>query len=138
MNKIKQSLCAVLLLSLSISGISNAQEVRDSNSAEVLGAGSPLMECFVDTALYDEYATPICWGLETRPDRLTTNANFRIRNVPSDFTILWSDDRCSSDRNVCILRIRVYRPITLEAVVLDNSNGTFTSVSATAFYETDQ
>lgn len=135
MLKVKEALCVfIAALSLMV-GFTNAQEVYESTDAKNLNSEGPVMDCFVDTRLDDDFSAFTCIGIEDRPGRQYSTARFRIRNFPSNFTILWSDDRCNSNNTQCVLPIRVYRPVRLDATVIDNNNGVSSSVSAIAFYE---
>ncbi len=95
-------------------------------------SGSAAMKCYVDTPAFDLFTFGYCSNAGVAR---TTTAVFRIDNVPSNFTIIWSDSRCSSTNRTCFLPIRQYQTITLNATVLNNSNNTFSTTSATANYE---
>ncbi len=90
------------------------------------------MKCFVDTPAFDLFTTGYC---HSSGNPRTTTAVFRIDNEPANFTILWSDSRCSSSSDTCFLPIRHFQQITLSATVLNNANNTFSTTSATAHYE---
>ncbi|MCF6300208.1 MAG: hypothetical protein L3J52_03680 [Proteobacteria bacterium] len=95
-------------------------------------SSNPKMKCFVDTPAWDNYRYGFCLSIGWA---FTTTALFKIDNVPSDFTILWSDSRCSSTRTSCTLPISQYQSIVLNATVLNNANNTFSNTTATASYE---
>ena len=106
-----------------------------SQPAEQIRSSSASMSCFVDTPAFDQFTTGFCFSVGTA---FMTTAVFRIDNPPSNFTILWSDSRCSSNSLTCFLPIRHFQTITLSATVLNNSNNTFVNTSATARYESFQ
>jgi len=97
-------------------------------------SGSAAMKCFVDTPAFDLYTFGGCFSSGTAP---ITTAVFKIDGEPSNFTIIWSDSRCgtSSTSDLCLLPIRQYQSLTLNATVLNNDTGTFSTTSATAWYE---
>jgi len=100
---------------------------------QILKSGSiPRMKCFVDTPAFDNYSYNACFSVG---GARTTTAVFKVDNVPSNFTILWSDSRCSSTSTFCLLPIRQYQSIVLNATVLNNANNTFSNTTATAWYE---
>lgn len=90
------------------------------------------MSCYVDTLAFDVFTSGYCFSAG---NATTTSAVFRIDNPPSNYTILWSDSRCSSSNTLCILPIRRYQSYTISATILNNANNTFTTASATAEYE---
>lgn len=106
--------------------------INSDTKGDQVRSGSAFMECFVDTPAFDQFSSPFCLSNGTS---FTTSAVFRIANPPSNFTILWSDNRCDSSSLTCILPIRQFQTITLDATVLNNSNSTFVNTSATARYE---
>lgn len=89
------------------------------------------IKCYVDTPAYDVYTYNFCGNAGWAR---TTTAVFTIENVPSGATIAWSNSNCSSTNNTCFIPIRQYQSISVTANVLQ-SNGSYTTVSATAFYE---
>lgn len=103
-----------------------------ASSAQIGVGGSPRMKCFVDTPALDIFTFDSCFSVGAAR---TTTAVFRIDNMPANFTIIWSDSRCNSSSATCFLPIRQFRPLTLNATVLDNDNFTFSRTSATAEYE---
>ncbi len=108
---------------------------EDLQKPEQNRSGAASMKCFVDTPAFDQFTTGFCFSNWTT---FTTTAVFRIDNEPSNFTIIWSDSRCSSSSDTCLLPIRHFQTITLNATVLNNDNNTFSTTSATARYESFQ
>lgn len=91
------------------------------------------MKCFVDTQAYDKYRSGHCYSVG---NSRTATAVFKIDGGPdSNFRVHWSDKRCSKTSKNCFLPISWFHSITVSADVLDLSNGTFISTSATAEYE---
>ena len=138
MNKI------IILILLSLSYVTLAAE-NDQDFERLLAAipeiaeppaeiksTNPTMKCLVDTPAFDHYGTGICFGVAWPYSTLVV---FKIDYAPSNFTIIWSNPSCSQQSTYCSMSIQHYDPITLSATVLDNSNGTFTTTSATAYYE---
>jgi hypothetical protein len=89
------------------------------------------IKCFVDTPAYDHYTYNFCGSAGWAR---TTTAVFTIENVPAGSTIAWSNSNCSSTNSTCFIPIRQYQSVSVTANVL-KPNGTYTTVSATAFYE---
>jgi len=89
------------------------------------------MDCIVDTINYDITGNP-CFSSSTET---FASAFFTVHNLPADYTIIWSDNRCSQTSPVCVLPIKMFRSLQVSATVLNNDAGTFTNVSATAWYE---
>ena len=92
----------------------------------------PAMKCLVDTPAWDNWGYGHCFSVGWAR---STTAYFTIDNVPSNFTIIWSNSSCNSQSRSCELTIFQYQSKTLSATVLDNSNNTFTTTTATAHYE---
>ncbi len=88
------------------------------------------MKCYVDTAAYDLYTYDFCFSAALPR---TTSAVFSIDNVPAGSTVIWSNSSCNSS-SFCIIPIRHYQPLSVNATVL-KPNGTYSTVSATAYYE---
>ncbi len=105
---------------------------EDLQKPEQNRSGGASMKCYVDTPAFDVFTTGFCADAGVAR---TTTAVFRIDNEPSNFTILWSDSRCSSSNDTCLLPIRHFQTINLSATVLNNDNNTFSTTSATALYE---
>ncbi|GAB4186229.1 MAG: hypothetical protein Tsb002_10520 [Wenzhouxiangellaceae bacterium] len=143
------SFAAAFSLSLAVFGIANADdeamspelmekiaqnmpELVEDDGANSTRSSHPRMKCFVDTPAFDQFTYGSCFSVGSAQ---FTTAVFRIDNVPSNFTIIWSDSSCSSSSRDCSLPIRWYQTINLSATVLDNSNNTFSTTSATARYE---
>lgn len=98
-------------------------------------SSSPSMSCYVDTPGVDVYTSGFCSELGWARN---TVAVFRVDNPPANRTIHWSNSRCmtASSNTVCILPISHGFPVRVRASVLDHNTGTFTTVSATADYDT--
>lgn len=109
----------------------NIPELLDDQSKGDIRSSGTRMKCYVDTPAYDNftYGNCVSFGYPT-----TTTAVFRVDNVPSNFTIIWSDSRCNSSSRDCFLPISHFQTINLSATALDNSNNTFTTTSASASY----
>jgi len=90
------------------------------------------MSCLVETIGFDIYEANGCFADSPRPSTL---AFFRIDGAPSNFRVLWSDSRCNPNRTICSVPIFPLRPVTMSATVLNLSNNTFFTASATARYE---
>lgn len=110
----------------------NIPELVEDKGNNTTRSGNARMKCFVDTPAFDQFTYNICFSVGSAQ---TTSALFRIDNVPSNFTILWSDSRCNSSSRDCSLPISWYQTINLSATVLNNSNNTFTTTSTIASYE---
>jgi hypothetical protein len=117
--------------SISASDIKSVPELGDSKQVSAASSASS-MKCLVDTPAWDNWGVGRCFSAGFAR---TTSAYFQIDNAPSNYTVYWSDSRCSSSSLSCVLPIRTYQRITLNATVLNNSNNTFTTTSATAMYE---
>ncbi|MCO7224183.1 hypothetical protein [Pleionea sp. CnH1-48] len=142
-NVIRKSFSLVTAATLTLSiGLANANDdsfknmpelvADDRNEATTLNA-STSMKCYVDTAAFDHFSNGFCFAASWNR---TTTAVFRIDGGPStNFRIYWSDSRCSQTSKTCMLPISWYQRINLSADILDLSNGTFSSASATAMYE---
>ncbi len=104
-----------------------AQELQTANRS-----GAASMKCLVDTPAFDQFNTGFCFGASFA--NLAT-AVFVIDNAPSNFTILWSNSSCSAQSTYCSVPIRQYDSVNMSATVLNNANNTFTTTSATAYYE---
>ncbi|MBL4773596.1 MAG: hypothetical protein JKX98_08360 [Alcanivoracaceae bacterium] len=99
---------------------------------EQIKSTNPAMKCLVDTPAFDRYRFGACISVGWAH---TTSAVFKIDFLPSNFTIIWSNSSCNQQSSTCSVSISQYSSITMSATVLDNTNGTFTSTSATAYYE---
>lgn len=106
-------------------------EVSSADKGSNTRTGGAYMDCIVDTINYDITGNP-CWSFGTET---FASAFFTIHNLPSNYTIIWSDSRCSQSSFVCVIPIRMFRTLQVSAIVLNNDAGTFTNVSATATYE---
>jgi hypothetical protein len=115
--------------SITASDIKSVPELADTKQ---VFASSPSMKCLVDTPAWDMWGTGTCFSSGFAR---TTSAYFQIDNAPSNYTVYWSDSRCSSSSLTCVLPIRTYQRITLSATVLNHSNNTFSTTSAKAIYE---
>jgi len=115
--------------SITQSDIKAVPELSDNVSVQ---AGSLSMRCLVDTPAWDLWGTGYCFSTGSAR---TATAYFQIDNAPSNYTVIWSDTRCSGTSLSCALPIRQYQTIKLDATVLNNSNNTFEQTSATAHYE---
>lgn len=135
-------LSAVLLIQLSTTASANdgpsdlelynrLPEVNAEEKGSNNRMGGTFMDCIVDTINYDITGNP-CFSSGTET---FASAFFTIHNLPSNYTIIWSDSRCSQTHFVCVLPIRMFRTLHVSATVLNNDNGTFTNVSADAYYE---
>jgi len=94
---------------------------------------SGYMECFVDTPAWDDFRPGGCMSVGWR--RKTT-AVFRVQGgADTNFRIYWSHSACSQTSKTCFVPISQYQAITVSADVLDLSNSSFFTVSATARYE---
>lgn len=107
-------------------------ELAEDKSTEQNRVSAPRMKCFVDTPAFDNFSFGFCASVASP---FSTTAFFRIDNVPSNFTIIWSDSRCNSSSRDCLLPISIFQTINLSATVLNNSTGTFSTTSASALYE---
>ena len=143
----RHTFIVIALFALLIAATANAQPVTDASKPADSFLGLPEladdqsnnnatrasgMECFVDTPAFDQFTLGFCGNVGLAR---TTSAVFRLVNRPANFTALWSDPRCSTSSDICILPISFFQQLTLSATVLNNSNNTFTTVSATALYE---
>ncbi|PWK51904.1 hypothetical protein [Pleionea mediterranea] len=104
-------------------------EMQGANKAT---SGSATMKCLVDTPAWDNWGYGRCFSVG---HARSTTAYFQIEGGPSNFRVYWSDSRCSQNSKSCSLPIYQYQSINLTADVLDLSNNSFSSVSATAHYE---
>lgn len=104
-----------------------AEELQNVNKS-----GSSSMKCLVDTPAFDQFNTGFCFGASFAN---ITTAVFMINNPPANYTILWSNSSCSSQSTYCSVPIRQYDSVNMSATVLNNANNTFTTTSATAYYE---
>ena len=99
----------------------------------ISSVSSARMKCLVDTPAYDIYRFGHCFSVGSSR---TTKAVFTIDGGPSsNYRVYWSNSSCSQTSKTCMVDIRWYQRITMSADILDLSNGTFTSTSATARYE---
>lgn len=94
-------------------------------------SGAIRMKCYVDTPAYDHFTYDQCFSMG---NARTTTAVFNIENVPAGSTILWSDSSCSNSSTWCLVPIRQYQSKNVSATVL-KPNGTYSTTSATAYYE---
>ncbi len=132
-NKMNIGLLASLALATTFT-FSKGNDVPELQGAEVYAAGSPAkMKCLVDTPAWDSWGYGNCFSVGFAR---TTTAFFQIDGGPSNnFIVYWSDSRCSQSSKSCSLPIMQYRSVNLSAHILDLSNNTFESTSATAMYE---
>ncbi len=136
--KVKTVLSAIALASVATMATAKEADITknwpelNDDAATVSSLASTSMKCFVDTPAYDQYRTGSCFAAGSSR---TTTAVFKIDGVPSNFRIYWSDSRCSQTSSTCMLPISWYQTISLSADVLDLTNNTFSSTSATAHYE---
>jgi len=118
---------------------SQSNEVMNQSFPELLETKGPVdtrasggMSCFVDTPAFDVFTAGACFSIGFAP---STTAVFRITNRPSNFRVIWSDNRCNQNSDTCFLPISFFQTINLSATVLNLSNNTFFTASATANYE---
>ncbi|WP_196141188.1 hypothetical protein [Aliikangiella sp. G2MR2-5] len=116
---------------ISAKDLKNVPELSETSSF-VSTSSATSMRCLVDTPAWDRWGSPRCFSAGMA--RYAT-AYFQITDAPSNYTVYWSDSRCSSTSLSCSLPIRTYQTINLSATVLNNSNSTFVKVSASAHYE---
>jgi|GEM_PF-4628003 len=104
------------------------------NESTVFAKSSSVsMKCLVDTPKWDRWGSPRCFSGSTS---FYATAYFSIDNLPSNYTVYWSDtSNCSSNAGSCSVRIRSGQTITMSATVLDHSNNTFSTTTAYASYE---
>lgn len=103
--------------------------IESQNSA--VRAGNIRMKCYVDTPAYDHFTYGSCFTGGYAP---VTLAVFFIDNVPAGSQVIWSNGSCTANSNYCMLPIRTYGTVSLNATVL-KPNGTYSQTSATAYYE---
>ena len=118
--------------SITASDYKAAPELLQQSQTIQAASASPKMRCLVDTPAWDYWGSPFCASAGFA--RYTT-AYFQIDNMPSNYIVDWSDDRCNSSSSSCSLPIRNYQTITLTARVLNEDNNTYTTTTATANYE---
>ncbi len=116
--------------SITSADLKASPELQASDTPSATGAAS--IKCLVDTPKWDRWGSPNCFSAGFAR---TTTAFFQIDNAPSNYTVYWSDSRCSSTSTSCALPIRTYQSITINATVLDNSNNTFVTLQSRANYE---
>lgn len=109
-------------------------ELRDDSlSSDLTILATPRMKCFVDTPAYDLFTYNRCFGVGSAR---TTTAVFKIDGGPSsNYSIIWSNSRCSRTSKTCFLPISQGRTIRLNATILDFNTSRFYQVSATARYD---
>lgn len=108
-------------------------EIEADQHLSKSASGSATMKCLVDTPAWDRWGYGQCFSAG---NARTTTAFFQIEGGPSsNYRVYWSDSRCSQSSKSCSLPIRQYQTLTVSADILDLSNNTFSSVSATAHYE---
>ncbi|MCW8877525.1 MAG: hypothetical protein OQK04_05765 [Kangiellaceae bacterium] len=118
--------------SISAADYKATPELLDQAKISMAASSSPKMKCLVDTPAWDLWGSPFCFSAGFAR---STTAYFQIDNMPSNYTVNWSDSRCSSTSRTCALPIRTYQSISLSATVLNHGNNTFTQTSSTAEYE---
>jgi hypothetical protein len=143
MNKYIKSLIALTMAS----AVAASVQAKDDNAItaadlkavpelqqaqQTMSSSGASMRCLVDTPAWDYWGSPECFSAGFAR---SATAYFQIDNGPSNYTVYWSDSRCSSSSLSCVLPISAMRSITLTANVLNHSNNTFATVSATAYYE---
>lgn len=130
---------ALLIATALTSSLALAQKNKEPNIPEyeaekyaAASSGTPRMKCLVDTPAWDQWGYSVCFssGYSTY-----ATAYFTIENLPSNYTIYWSDSRCSQTSGTCSVPIRQYQQITMTADVLDRDTNTFVTTSSTAHYE---
>ncbi|ASP37817.1 hypothetical protein CHH28_03620 [Bacterioplanes sanyensis] len=98
-------------------------------------ASADHMECLVDTRAHDQYTPNTCFGLVYGAS--TATAVFRVVGNGSNIdSVQWSGaaKSCGTSGTSCAVDIRPFRGHRAEALIL-YSNGTWSKVSATAFFE---
>ncbi len=101
-------------------------------------AFSAQMECYVDTAAYDEWSVGYCMSMEFTFDNAPNDAFWRITGVTKVVSsVLWTDDTagCSSASLECHKAIYPYQTYTGRAIIL-YADSSWEEVSATARFET--
>ena len=111
--------------------IAASPELSDENLKRAAST-SASMRCLVDTPAWDRWGSPRCWSVGAAR---TATAFFSIQNTPTNYEIIWSDSRCSSNSKSCALPIFNYQSITVSATVKNTANNTYVDVQATAHYE---
>jgi len=119
------------LYTITKSDIKSVPELSEGNQI-VASSTNPTMKCLVDTPAWDSWGTSYCFSAGFAR---SATAYFQIDNMPSNFTVYWSDSRCGLTSSSCALSIVNYQQITLSATVLNHSTGTFSTTSSTAHYE---
>lgn len=101
-------------------------------------AFSAQMECYVDTAAYDEWSVGYCMSMEFTFDNAPNDAFWRIIGVTKPVaSVIWSEATagCASNSLYCNKSIRPYQDHLGKALIL-YTDSTWEEVSATARFET--
>lgn len=139
MKNLAKKSTTMLIAAALASSLATAQKKNEINIPEyeaekyvTASTGNPRMKCLVDTPAWDQWGYSFCYssGYSTY-----ATAYFTIENLPSNFTVYWSDSRCSQNSGTCSVPIRQYQQITMTADVLDRDTNTFVTTSSTAHYE---
>lgn len=96
------------------------------------------MECMVDTAAFDNWSTGYCMSFEYTMDNNPNDAIWRVVGTTKPISsVIWSEAAagCASTSTYCTKPVRPYREHVGKATVL-YTDGTWTAVQATAYFET--
>lgn len=107
----------------------------------LLASGSTMaaqMECMVDTAAFDNWSAGYCMSLEYTMDNNPNDAIWRVVGTTKPISsVIWSEAAagCASTSTYCSKPVQPYMEHVGKATVL-YTDGTWTSVQATAYFET--
>jgi hypothetical protein len=101
-------------------------------------ASAANMECKVGTQQNDGWSSS-CFGMNYNFNYVPVNTTFRIQNLAAPVaSVIWQGSlasACAATATSCTVKAQPYQENTVSAIVL-YSNGTYESVSATAWFET--
>ncbi len=101
-------------------------------------ANAANMECKVSTQQNSGWSS-YCDGMNYTFSYTPVNTTFRIQNLAAPVSsVIWQGavaSTCAASATSCTVKISPYRENTVSAIVL-YSNGTYETVSATAWFET--
>ena len=128
MNKL---LATLLVAGLSTSAVAKQKTVTDEQilanwdeaQAITQSAGSiyPRGMCFVDTPAWDNYSYERCGAAGSA--RTTSMVCTVDGSTLGNFSVNWSDSRCSSSSKTCMLPIRWGETIALSGTLVDHAIG---------------
>ena len=107
-------------------------------SSLFISANAADMQCFVDTAAFDEPRIGNCPNIEFTFDNRPNTAVWQIINITKTIQeVIWQEATagCSSSATTCSMSITPFQLHTGRAVIL-YTDGTFETVSAVASFET--